>query len=136
MSPTGIVTTVAGTGVVGNNGDGKPATQTQLQEPSGVAVAADGTIYIADRKDARIRKVAPNGIVSTVAGTGVAGYNGDNKPAIEAQLNTPVRVVIGADGSIYVSETAGARIRKITAGLMQLWRYCVQGFLGWGWQVR
>lgn len=134
VSPTGIVTTVAGTGVVGNNGDGKPATQTQLQEPSGVAVAADGTIYIADRKDARIRKVAPNGIVSTVAGTGVAGYNGDNKPAIEAQLNTPVRVVIGADGSIYVSETAGARIRKITAAglITTVAGTGVQGFSGDG----
>src|SRR5215467_1189289 len=73
----GATTTIAGTGVAGYSGDGALATAAQLNQPYGVAVAADGTVYISDFANDRIRKIAPNGIITTVAGTGRAGFSGD-----------------------------------------------------------
>ena len=86
VSPSGVISTIAGTGVPGFSGDGGPATAAQFQLPTGVAVDATGNIYIADSHDMRIRRVSPSGIISTFAGTGVAGFSGDGGPATAAQL--------------------------------------------------
>jgi len=83
----GVISTVAGNGSAGFTGDGGPATSAKLSDPSGVAIDGAGNIYIADDSNNRIRKVSPNGTITTVAGTGIAGYSGDGGPATDAQLN-------------------------------------------------
>ena len=112
---TGIITTVAGTGTAGYNGDGALATVSQLNKPFGVAIDPSGNIYIADGANNRIRKIsAATGIISTVAGNGTAGYNGDNISAITAQINSANSVCIDNGGNIYFSDQNNHRIRKVT----------------------
>jgi len=104
VDASGIITTVAGNGTAGSNGDGGPATEAQLNWPRGVAVDVPGNLYIADCRNHRIRKVGASGIITTVAGNGTAGSNGDGGPATQAQLNWPVGVATDASGSFYVSD--------------------------------
>jgi len=89
---------VAGTGERGYSGDGGPAIEARLNTPSDVAVAADGTIYIADTMNHVIRKISPDGIITTVAGTGERGYEGDGGPANEAMLDRPYGLTVSPDG--------------------------------------
>lgn len=110
----GIITTVAGTGEQGFSGDSGPATSAQLDSPAGVAVDAAGTIYIADTHNQRIRKVDLAGIITTVAGTGTAGFSGDNGPAASATLSNPSALAVDSSGNIYIADTDNHRIRKIT----------------------
>lgn len=111
---TGLITTVAGTGVAGYNGDSQPATNAQVSGPKGVAVDGAGNLYIADTSNHRIRKVtAGTGQITTLAGTGTAGYNGDNQPGTNAQVNAPCWVVVDAAGNLYIADTGNARIRKV-----------------------
>jgi RHS repeat-associated protein len=111
----GVVTTVAGTGTPGFSGDGGPAIQAQLRDPSGIALGPDGSLYIADTTNHRIRKVSPEGIISTIAGTGsFAGFSGDEGPAVSAQLSYPEDVAVDNNGDVYVADTSNHRIRQIT----------------------
>lgn len=110
----GTVTTVAGTGVHGFGGDGGPAIQAQLDEPRGIAIGPDGTVYIADTLNHRIRKVSPEGTISTIAGTGSIGFSGDEGPADLAQLSYPEDVAVDNNGDVYVADTSNHRIRQIT----------------------
>jgi sugar lactone lactonase YvrE len=113
---TGIITTVAGTGVGGFAGDGGQATAARLQNPTGVAATASGDLYIADRYNHRIRKVsASTGVITTVAGSGTAGYGGDNGAATAAQLYYPYAVAVDAAGNLFIADTNNNRIRKVTA---------------------
>ena len=113
---TGIITTVAGTGTGGDSGDGGPATAAQLNQPIGVAVTSDGTLYIADAFNHRIRKVdATTGIITTVAGTGTGGYGGDNGLATAAQLNYPTGVAVASDGTMYIGDWNNHRVRKVAS---------------------
>src|SRR6202142_4072942 len=113
---TGIIAPLAGTAFVGYSGDGGPAVDAPLTRPSGVAVDAAGNVYIADTKDHAIRKVTlATGLISTVAGTGVAGYSGDAGAAASAQLNTPCRGVLDAGGNLYISDSGNDRIREVVA---------------------
>jgi len=114
----GIITTVAGNGTAGSSGDGGAATEAQLRYPSGVAVAADGSLYIADRASHVIRRVDTSGVISTVAGIGTfAGPLGDDGPANEAALWDPTDIDIGPDGSLYIADMSHNRIRRVdTAG--------------------
>ncbi len=117
VDPAGIIMTVAGNGNYGYSGDNGPATSAALREPSGVAVAPDGSLYIADTANSRIRRVDPAGIIMTVAGNGNYGYNGDNGPAIAAGLRYPHGIVVGPDGSLYITDTNNLsynhRIRRV-----------------------
>jgi RHS repeat-associated protein len=110
----------AGTGVEGFSGDGGPATQAQLRWPEGLALAPDGSVYISDTLNHRVRKVDLNGIISTVAGDGVAGFSGDNGPATTARLNRPGHIAVGPDGSVFVVDRLNERVRRIrTDGLIE-----------------
>jgi len=114
----GALTVVAGTGEVGNSGDGASATSAKLNHPTGVAVSGDGaTIYIADRGNNRIRKVA-SGTISHFAGAanGTSGFGGDGAAATSALLNAPTGVALDGAGNVLVADTDNERIRKITVG--------------------
>jgi sugar lactone lactonase YvrE len=117
VTAVGVITTVAGNGTRGGfSGDGGPATAAQLNNPSGVTVEAAGNLYIADSNNNRIRRVTAAGVISTVAGTGTAGFNGDAGPATAAQLNTPSGVAVDAAGNLYIADTSNNAIRKVTPG--------------------
>ncbi|WP_308205696.1 SMP-30/gluconolactonase/LRE family protein [Frankia sp. AiPs1] len=113
ITAAGAADDFAGTGAGGSAGDGGPATAAQLDGPGSTARDEDGNIYIGDAKNSRIRKVTPAGVISTVAGTGTAGYSGDGGPATAAQLNSAEKVTIGPDSSVYFSDYENHRIRKI-----------------------
>ena len=112
---TGNISTVAGDGASGYGGDGGPATSAQINAPRDVAVDSDGNIYIADTNNRRIRKVtASTGVITTVAGDGTSGADGDNGPATSAQLKQPWSVALDSDGNIYIADRTNFRIRKVT----------------------
>jgi serine/threonine-protein kinase len=115
---SGIITLVAGNGSQGGAGDGGPATEAQLVEPRTLAVGPDGTIYIAEPKAHRVRKVDPAGVISTYAGTGRAGFTGDGGPAARAQLNVPRGVGADAAGTVYIADSLNQRIRRVDAAGM------------------
>jgi len=117
ISPTGVITTVAGTGTAGRpgySGDGGPAIQAQLSWPKDIAFDGTGSLYIADAGNSRIRKVGANGIIATIAGDGIAGFSGDHGPAIAANLNIPSGIAVDSSGDIFIADTGNFRIRKIT----------------------
>ena len=113
----GFITTVAGTGQQGFGGDGGTATSALLDSPDGLAVDASGTLYISDSHNQRVRKVT-NGIITTIAGTGVAGFSGDGGAATSAQLDLPTALSIDTSGNLYVADTDNQRIRRIAAGVI------------------
>jgi uncharacterized protein (TIGR03437 family) len=114
LDTAGMVTRVAGTGLAGFSGDGEPATSAQLNFPLGVAVDASGNLYIADTSNRRIRKVASNGTITTVAGNGRIGYSGDGGPATSAQVNWPMGVAVDASGNLYIADSVDCRIRRVS----------------------
>ena len=121
VAPDGIISTVAGNGCNSGYpdysscelGDGGPAIKARLYFPTGVALGADGSLYIADQVNVRIRRVAPDGIISTVAGNGLYGFSGDGGPATQAQLFHPCGLALGADGSLYIADCGNNRIRRV-----------------------
>jgi len=113
----GVITTVAGNGTLGFSGDNGPATNAQLNYPVGVAVDPAGNLYIADLENFRIRKVS-NGVITTVAGNGTAGFSGDNGPATNAQLNYPAGVAVDPAGNLYIADLENFRIRKVSNGVI------------------
>jgi sugar lactone lactonase YvrE len=108
----GTIDTFAGTGDKGFSGDGGPATAAELDSPEGLAVAPDGAVYISDTRNHRIRRVAPDGTIETVAGTGDSAWLGDGGPAIEASFFSPARLSLHGD-LLYVADSNNARIRVI-----------------------
>jgi sugar lactone lactonase YvrE len=113
----GVITTVAGNGTPGFSGDGGPATSAELSNPSGVALDAAGSLYIADTLNNRIRKVS-NGVISTVAGNGTSGFSGDFGLATSAELFCPGGVALDAAGSLYIADLFNNRIRKVSNGVI------------------
>jgi sugar lactone lactonase YvrE len=129
----GVITTIAGSGTAGFSGDGGPATAAQLNTESpnvvtpdvggpgqtmSLAFDADGNLYITDSGNARVRKVDGKGIITTIAGTGTAGFSGDGGPAKAAQLGNLSGLAFDAEGSLYIADAPGrgfrdSRIRKI-----------------------
>lgn len=114
VDASGVITTVAGNGNTGFSGDGGPAADAELDEPSGVAVDAGGDMYIADFGNNRVRKVTPDGIISTVAGDGQFSYDGDGGQAINAGIGTPSAVAVDGSGDIYIADFYNSNIRKVT----------------------
>ncbi len=113
VTTNGIISTVAGNGIYGFSGDGGPATNASLYYPSGMAVDGDGNLYFAERSNNRIRKVAVNGTISTVAGNGTAAFSGDGGAATSAGLNYPRDVAVDAEGTLYIADQNNHRIRKV-----------------------
>ena len=110
----GVITTVAGNGAYGFSGDGGQATSAQLMAPYNVAVDASGNLYIADSHTSRIRKVGVDGVITTVAGNGVAGFSGDGGQATSAQLWIGIAgMAVDASGNLYIADDGNSRIRKV-----------------------
>jgi len=114
IAADGTISTFAGTGLQGFAGDGGPATSAQLSSPSAVAVDPNGAVVIADTGNNRVRRVTSDGIISTIAGNGTAGFSGDGGAAYLAELNGPDSVAVGADGTIYAADEGNQRVRRIT----------------------
>ena len=131
VSPTGTITTVAGT-TGGLSGDDGPATAAQLDTPRGVAVTADGGFLIADSGNHRVRRVSPTGTITTVAGT-TRGLSGDGGPATAAQLNFAFGVAVTADGGFLIADTLNHRMRRVSpAGTITTVAGTTQGLSGDG----
>jgi RHS repeat-associated protein len=120
IDPNGIITTVAGNGTAGFSGDGGPATAAQLNKPTGVAIAPDGSIYFLDLVNNRIRRIGLDGAITTIAGNGSAGFSGDGGAATQATFNVAFpnwplgnAVSVAADGTVYFVDTGNQRVRKI-----------------------
>jgi uncharacterized protein (TIGR03437 family) len=126
---SGTITTIAGNGGVSYSGDGGPAIQAQLNMPQAVTVDSSGNVYIADTANNVVRKVTAAGIISTLAGNGVAGFGGDGSAASSAQLNAPQGVAVDASGNVYIADTGNARVRKVsTSGTIST--YAGSGTIG------
>jgi hypothetical protein len=123
---SGTITTVAGSGKRGFAGDGGPALSAEFALPVGqrghpaghIALAPDGSIYLADTENNRVRRIGPDGMVSTVAGTGTYGSSGDGGPAENAELAYPVDVAVGPEGAVYLADTENNCVRKIENGII------------------
>ncbi|MFD7745066.1 RICIN domain-containing protein [Streptomyces sp. NPDC059698] len=115
ITPDGKISTIAGTGAAGFSGDGGPADKAQLNYPLGVAVDSTGTLYISDHANNRVRRIGADGKISTVAGTGAAGFKGDDGPAASAQLNRPYAVAVDSAGILYITDGNNHRVRKVAA---------------------
>ncbi|HWC95989.1 MAG TPA: IPT/TIG domain-containing protein [Candidatus Sulfopaludibacter sp.] len=121
VTTDGNISTFAGNQTNGTTygGDGGAATNASLFRPSGMAIDASGNIYIADTSNNAIRKIAAaTGIITTIAGTTSPGYNGDNGPAIKAQLKNPVAVAVDPSGNIYIADSGNHVIRKVSGAII------------------
>lgn len=116
VNTAGIISTVAGTGVIGYSGDGGPATDAELSYPVGVCADAAGNIYISDNGSYTVRMVNTSGIISTLAGTGTMGYTGDGGPATAAEVGIVEGISVDVLGEVYVSDMSNLRIRMINTG--------------------
>lgn len=113
---TGLIATVAGTGISESSGDGGPGTQAGLVQPMGLAIDTAGNLLIADAWGNRIRRVdAVSGIITTFAGDGQPGFAGDGGPAAVASLNCPQRIALDSAGNLFIADLFNARIRKVDA---------------------
>jgi sugar lactone lactonase YvrE len=113
----GMITTIAGARTQKGNdcfrGEESPATQAIFCGPEHLDVDATGNVYVADTYNHRIRVIDTNGIITTIAGSGVDGYSGDGRSALEASLSEPSGIAVGPDGDIYIADSANNRVRKV-----------------------
>jgi uncharacterized protein (TIGR03437 family) len=114
VTASGIITTVAGNGTADFSGDGGPATSAAFNGPAGIVVDAAGNLYITDDYNNRVRRVTPDGIITTVAGNGTRGYSGDHGAATSAALNDPYGIAVDAAGNVYIADRGNYRIRCVT----------------------
>jgi hypothetical protein len=114
VDTTGVITTIAGTGIGGFIGDGGPATNARLNQNWGVAVDGGGNVYITDQENYRVRRVSPGGIITTIAGTGRSGYSGDSGPATNAKFKSVLGIATDNAGNVFVGDPDTNCIRKIT----------------------
>lgn len=113
---SGIISTIAGTGQKRWSGDGGPAISAALNEPTALALDQKSHLYIADQSNHRVRRVdLETGMITTIAGTGEAGYSGDGMLGHEACLSGPSGLAVDVDGTLYIADTFNGRIRKVDA---------------------
>jgi len=113
VDTNGVITTIAGNGNQGYSGDGGPATDAALADPGGVALDSSGNVFIGDNGNNRVRKVDTNGIITTVAGDGIAGFSGDGGPSVYAELRNPIGVALDTAGNLAFADVNNNRIRKV-----------------------
>ncbi len=129
---SGIITTIAGTGTQGYSGDGGAATSSELNTPMAVAVDASGNVYIADAGNNRIRKITvSSGMITTVVGTGVAGYSGDGGAATGAELWDPLGIAFDSAGNLYIADTQNSVIREVASSTGIITTVAGNGFPGY-----
>lgn len=116
VTSDGLISTVAGNGIQGDSDDGGQATAGPLNAPAGVAVDAGGNLYIAEYSGCKIRRVSPQGVITTVAGNGYAGFAGDGGPASAAELQFPEDVAMDPSGGFFVADRFNYRIRRVDGG--------------------
>lgn len=127
------VVTIAGTGVWGYSGDGGPAIAARLASPHGMAVAADGTVYLADADNYRVRRIATSGIITTVAGNGVFGDDGDGGPATSASLSALLSIALSPAGDVlYLADLDNNRVRQVDLASGVITNFAGQGLAGFG----
>ncbi|MGV3556946.1 NHL domain-containing protein [Larkinella arboricola] len=114
VTPDGIITTVAGNGTYGFSGDGGPALQASMDRPTHIVVDSLGNLFFSDMYNHRVRKVTPDGMITTVAGNGQPGFNGDWQAATSASLNYPGALVIDAQGNLLIADASNYRIRQVS----------------------
>jgi sugar lactone lactonase YvrE len=122
VDTNGIISTVAGTGTSGSTGDGGAATNAELNSPSAIAADSAGNLYIADQFQNVIRRVDPQGVITTVVGNGylgdgsstVGGYSGDGGPAIDAELCVPTGLAVDGAGNLFIADDYNSCIRKVS----------------------
>lgn len=136
VNSAGIITTVAGTGVSGYNGDGIPAVSAQLFNPAGIAIDGANNLFIVDYWNQRIRKVNTSGVISTVAGNGSPGFSGDGGPAVSANLAYPVGMDVDNSGNLFICDNSNHRLRKVDAsGTITTFAGGIAGYGGDGGQA-
>lgn len=113
VTPGGVISTIAGNGASSTSGDGGLAVDAGFVNPTAVFGDAAGNVYIADNYGGVVRKINAQGIISTIAGTGAVGFDGDGGPATAAVLNLPHGVAATADGTVYISDSYNSKIRKV-----------------------
>lgn len=118
IDPSGVITTAAGTGVAGYNGDGISAVTAQLRSPSGVGFDTSGNLLIADTDNHRVRRVDAGSAISTVAGNGTQGYGKDGLAATAVPVTNPTGTAVDASGNLFIAESHFARVRKVTGGVI------------------
>jgi sugar lactone lactonase YvrE len=119
VTPAGVISTYAGDGTAGFSGDGGPATNAKLNGPLGIGLDNAGNLYIGDSYNQRVRRVTPEGVISTFAGTGTQGYNGDGIAATSAELYYPAAIIADSNGNIFISDYFNNRIREVnTLGII------------------
>ena len=114
VTPSGIISTIAGNGTAWYSGDGGPATSAEFHDPFGVAIDAQGDLFIADSANNAIREVNSAGIISTIAGNGTVGYSGDGGPATSATLFDPPGVAVDAYGDVFIADQGNNAIREVS----------------------
>jgi sugar lactone lactonase YvrE len=118
VDTNGIITTVAGNGISGYSGDGGPATQARIRRAADIDFDSVGNLYFADKDNNRVRMVDTNGIITTVAGTGVRANSGDGGPAVEADMGHPYSLAVSEDDTVFIAHEF-RRIRAVdTAGII------------------
>jgi trimeric autotransporter adhesin len=134
VTSDGVITAVAGTGTAGFNSDNQPATIAQINKPMGVTVDSSGSLYFADTNNNRVRKVALDGLINTVAGNGTQGFGGDNSLATAARIGYPHGITVDSSGNLYIADQTNHRIRKVTPDgvIRTIAGYGTQGFSGDG----
>jgi len=117
VNPAGVISTLGGNGNVRYSGDGVPATTTAVDRPEGMATDSVGNVYVSETSSSRVRKVAPDGMISTVAGVaaGTNGFSGDGGPATAATLYGPIGLAVDPAGNLYIADNVNGRVRKVSA---------------------
>ncbi len=134
VDTAGVIRTVAGTGTPGFSGDGGPATDARLNFPYGLAVGPDGSVFVADLGNGRVRRIGPDGVITTVAGNGQKDPTGEGRRAVDASLLTPRNLALDPEGNLYIAEFDGHRIRRVSpdGGISTVAGSAAPGFRGDG----